>query len=263
VSNGNLIAIDVTPIAIDTWRGIRFFVGVFSDRAGFDVVFLQWQGRRKSPMRWGQFLLCGWPGLAHLWLRGSYPALGLAIGFAMMLNLALMATFLWPALLGDVFPAIAWPVVCFTWLTSTATALRAVQHLSVPPKMSCQREQDGIPEEKINKIGWTEPDQTREAASHTLFNRAQREYLMGHWSEATILLRRRLDQTERDVEARLLLATLYRRTGKLVLATEELKQMERFDDAVHWAFEIGRERGLIEEALEDGNSVAVPEQGSL
>ncbi len=201
-------------------------------------------------MRWGQFLLCGWPGLAHLWLRGSYPALVLAIGFALLLNLALVATFLWPALLGDVFPAIAWPVVCLTWLTSAATACRSVQHLSVPPMMNCQREQEQIPEEKNDEIDWTKPDQTGESASHTLFNQAQREYLMGHWSEATMLLRRRLDQTERDVEARLLLATLYRRTGQRERATEELKQMERFDDSVHWAFEISRERELIEQAAE-------------
>jgi hypothetical protein len=78
-----------------------------------------------------------------------------------------------------------------------------------------------------------------------LFNRAQTEYLKGHWTEAESLLRRRLATAERDVEARLMLATLLRRTKRPDLALEQLHEMERFDESVHWEFEIRRERELI------------------
>ena len=82
-------------------------------------------------------------------------------------------------------------------------------------------------------------------SSHTLFNQAQREYLRGHWTEAESLLKRRLKLAERDIEARLLLATLFRHTERLDWASEQLLQLEKYDESVHWNFEIRRERELI------------------
>ena len=197
-------------------------------------------------MRWGQLILCGWPGLAQLWCRGSYRALLVAVGFSILLNLALISTFLWPALLGDIFPAVAWPIIFIAWLVSALTSVRLMEQLSAPPKMSSEQERDEFSEEKIGKIACDLTSDCNREMSHTLFNRAQREYLMGHWSEAESLLKRRLSQAERDIEARLLLATLFRHTSRFDLATEQLKQMEKFDDSVHWSFEIYRERQLIE-----------------
>ena len=176
-------------------------------------------------MKWGQLLLCGWPGLAHLWLRGSYPALIGAIGFSLVLNLALVATFLWPALLGEFFPVIAWPIIFLVWLISCWTSLSVVQQLSGPPKMSSEQERNDFSAEKSGIINYDSQSDLDEAPSHTLFNRAQREYLKGHWIDAETLLKERLDQAERDIEARLLLATLFRHTGKLDLASFQLEQM--------------------------------------
>ena len=198
-------------------------------------------------MRWGQLLLCGWPGLAHLWLRGSYPGLILAIGFSLVLNLALVSTFLWPALLGEFIPAIAWPIIFLVWLVSTWTSFDLVERLSAPPKMSSELERNDFSAEKSRIINYDSQSDLDETLSHTLFNRAQLEYLKGHWTTAETLLKERLNQAERDIEARLLLATLFRHTGKLELATDQLGQMERFDDSVHWNFEIQRERSLIDQ----------------
>lgn len=197
-------------------------------------------------MRWGQLLLCGWPGLAQLWLRGSYPALFWAIGFSILLNLALVSTFLWPALLGDTFPVIAWPILFCIWLGSTLISLRMIDELSVPPQMAAEQERSGFSDEIVGKTdNDCQSDSTGEI-SHTLFNRAQREYLRGHWSETESLLKARLNQTERDIEASLLLATLYRREDRFDEALSQLTQIEKFDDSVHWRFEIDRERQLIE-----------------
>lgn len=198
-------------------------------------------------MRWGQLLLCGWPGLAHLWLRGSYPGLVLAIGFSLVLNLALVSTFLWPALLGEFIPAIAWPIIFLVWLVSTWISFDLVEHLSAPPKMSSEQERNDFSAEKSRIINYDSQSDLDGTLSHTLFNRAQLEYLKGHWTTAETLLKERLNQAERDIEARLLLATLFRHTGKLELATDQLGQMERFDDSVHWNFEIQRERSLIDQ----------------
>ena len=198
------------------------------------------------PMRWGQLLLCGWPGLAQLWLRGSYPALIWAIGYSILLNLALVSTFLWPALLGDTFPVITWPILLVAWLVSAIISFRMVEELSSPPAMACEQERIGFSAENDGKSENDSQSDFEGKNSHTLFNRAQREYLKGHWSETESLLKRRLKQTERDIEANLLLATLFRRTGRHVEAVEQLSLLEKFDDSVHWNFEIDRERQLIE-----------------
>jgi predicted Zn-dependent protease len=80
----------------------------------------------------------------------------------------------------------------------------------------------------------------------TLFIQAQREYLGGHWEEAETLLRRRIENTPRDVEARLLLVTMLRHTRRLDLARNQLHEMMRFDEALEWEFEVDREQQLIE-----------------
>lgn len=205
-------------------------------------------------MRWGQLILCGWPGLAQLWLRGSYPSLIWAIGFSLVLNLALVSTFLWPALLGNVYPAIAWPIIFLVWLVSTWASLTVVEQLSAPPKMSSEQERNEFSPENEGIINCDSQPDLDTVASHTLFNRAQREYLKGHWTEAESLLKQRLIQAERDIEARLFLATLYRHTDKLDFASDQLDQMEKLDDSVHWKFEINRERQLIDQIREELDS---------
>ncbi|MCH2180662.1 MAG: hypothetical protein MK108_01530 [Mariniblastus sp.] len=75
----------------------------------------------------------------------------------------------------------------------------------------------------------------------TLFNRAQGEYLKGNWLEVERILKGRLKHSDRDVESRLLLATLYRHTRRPELARAELESLKRFDESVHWDFEIRNE----------------------
>ena len=228
-------------------------------------------------MRWGQLLLCGWPGLSRLWLRGHGPSLLIAVGFSILLNLALVSTFLWPALLGEAFPALAWPVIGLIWLGSLLVSLRMTPSWSKPPQMAAVAERDQFAtqitenHEEVNKqpesaesdSGDFEAADGDEAAvdesnttlQRTLFNQAQTEYLKGHWDEAEMLLSRQIDSDERDIESRLLLATLFRRIGNLDDATHELKQLKRFDDAVHWQFEIEREHQLIDRERQSDLSV--------
>ena len=48
-----------------------------------------------------------------------------------------------------------------------------------------------------------------------------------------------------------MLATLNRRIGELDEAEQQLKQIQRFDDAIHWKFEINRESELIDREREE------------
>jgi cytochrome c-type biogenesis protein CcmH/NrfG len=80
-----------------------------------------------------------------------------------------------------------------------------------------------------------------------LLAKAQQEYLKRDWFETEVLLQRVLRDDRDDVDARLMLATLYRHTGRLEEADETLSQLERMEGAGKWKLEISRERNLISE----------------
>ena len=126
-------------------------------------------------MRWGPLLLCGWPGLARLWFRGQWSSLWIAIAFSILLNLALVSSFLWPWSLGETFPLIAWPLIFLVWIASTTATYRNLPALMTVPGHS----------------------QTSIDTSDALFIQAQREYLMGHWTEVESLITRCLDKSAR------------------------------------------------------------------
>ena len=188
------------------------------------------------PAQWGPILLCGWPGLAGLWFRGHFSSLLLAIGFSVLLNVALISSFLWPWSLGETFPAVAWPLILLVWSVSAVLAYRRLpDYLAIPAseKVADQRSGD------------------------TLFIQAQSEYLKGHWEEAKSLLKRQLNQNHRDVEARLLLATLFRHTRQFTAASQMLREIEKFDEAYEWRFEISRERELLNQVQQhEGENLA-------
>ncbi len=170
------------------------------------------------------WLLCLWPGLARSWTRGDWPSLALAITFAAMLNLALVTSFKWPELLGDGFPTLIWPILAAVWIVS---AMISHHDLSARQKKQ-QTAADLSPV----------PD--------TLFIQAQREYLKGNWADAETLLNRRLRFRSRDVESRLLLATLLRHRHRFADASVELETLARFDESEPWKFELDRERKLLQ-----------------
>ncbi len=176
-------------------------------------------------MRWTPIFLCGWPGLARLWTKGHWNSLWVAIGFSLLVNLALISTFVWPQLLGKDFPLIVWPLILVVWIVSAWVAYRSLPELLT--------------------IG-AEPTEVDTESIDTLFIRAQNEYLKGDWATAEQFLIRRLELDPRDVQSRLLLATLFRHSRRLKLAVEQLDELNKFDESIHWNFEIDRERQLIE-----------------
>jgi tetratricopeptide (TPR) repeat protein len=179
-------------------------------------------------MNWGPVLLCSWPGLPGLWYRGQASSLFVAAGFSVLFNLALVSTFLWPWFFGETFLLVTWPILLLFWTSSACMTYKSLPDLmSVSPIPSPPQDSSSIPND-------------------TLFIQAQSEYLKGHWPEAESLLRRNLQTSPRDIEARLLLATLLRHSRRLDDASEELENLLKYDQSINWISEIRREQKLID-----------------
>lgn len=169
------------------------------------------------------WLLCLWPGLARLWTRGEWASLILAIGFGAMLNLALVSSLRWPELLGSGFPTLIWPILTGIWIVSALISHYELKQRRI--KRNSSADLSPVPD--------------------TLFIQAQREYLKRNWEAAETMLQRRLQFRPRDVEARLLLATMLRRLGRWDESLLELETLGRFDESEPWTFEIAAERSAI------------------
>jgi len=166
--------------------------------------------------------------LAGLWLRGQWTSLVVAIGFSLLLNFALVSTFVWPALLASEWKIVIWPVVLFSWLVFGWISWRFLDQPQVAPE-------------------------TLTESDDTLFNQAQDEYLKGEMTQAELLLAQRLQKEPRDAEARLLLAAICRRSGRHSNALHQLGKLRKLDNSIRWQFEIDREEQLIEAAWENSN----------
>lgn len=183
-------------------------------------------------------LVCLWPGLPQLWIRGAWSGLALALGFTALVNVLLLASLVWTQWLPWSFLLAGWAAVGMLWLFST-----------------------------IVSLGWLGASGRQASAEdgEELFREAQTHYLKGNWYEAETLLNQRLSRNGRDIDAQLLLATLKRHTGRLDEALGQLEQLERLEHAMKWYQEIARERMLIararaEQGAEKEESVAPPSQ---
>lgn len=156
--------------------------------------------------------LCIWPGLVRLWLKGDFFSLLVASSFALLLNLSLLSTFVWTQWLGEYFPAISWPVLLAFWVGSLIVSRRALVEF--------------------------ESNTATHKHSDALFIAAQTEYLKKNWIEAEALLTRRLRNSPRDIESRILLASVLRRLQRFDQAKKHLIQLGKFDESAVWREEI-------------------------
>jgi hypothetical protein len=179
---------------------------------------------------------CLWPGLPALWVRGQFGGLVAAVAFGSLLNGALLAT-LAPAVLPDAFTGtasrvVAWLLVLGFWMVGVWRA--RTQSSAGPTKVdpTCDR--------------W--------------FGEAQTEYLKGHWVEAEMLLTNLLARHPADVEARLLLASVQRRTKRMDEANQTLRELAALPAAGRWAREIQSELQKIAD-MKPGESERDDERG--
>lgn len=170
-----------------------------------------------------RLILCLWPGLPQLWLSGAWSGLALAIGFAALLDLLLLTSSLWTEWVEGALRVAGWTAVAVLWGASMITGWRWSREYLADAERP--REED-------------------------LFPRALGEYLKGNWYEAEAACKSLLRRVSGDVQARLLLATLLRRTKRWPEAREQLETLSRLEAAASWEFEIADELERLAEAEE-------------
>jgi tetratricopeptide (TPR) repeat protein len=170
-----------------------------------------------------------WPGLPHIWTYGSWSALAVAVAAAGALSAVIVGNFGWTELIDPGVRKILWASLGILWIGSAI--ISAV---------------------KLRRRSDAKNDTTNEEP----FNQAIDVYLKGDYYQAERLLDKLLERNERDLDARLMLATLLRHTGRIDDAAEELDILTRFDGSEKWELEIYKERELLAEARKNAKDNA-------
>jgi len=178
-----------------------------------------------------RYLTLLWPGLPWLWLRGSMAGLVLALAFAVVLDVALLLSCVWTALVEWEMVLGLWVATAAIWIVATGSALSAFP--------------SPLP------VG-------RAAATEAQFVAARDAYLARDWLAAETLLRTLLRADPTDGEAQLLLATLLRRARRLPEATAAFEKLLRSDAGAPWKGTIHRELLRIRAASDTPQDAAEP-----
>jgi hypothetical protein len=158
---------------------------------------------------------CLWPGLSALWVRGRWSGLVVAAAFAALVNFALIVT-----LAAGLLPAAGlsrWPIAAGTWILVVGLWVLGI---------------------RFARQELSRPDAQPHAAIDNSLHEAQTHYLKAHWIESETLVRKLLVERPDDVEGRLLLATILRRTGRAAAAQRLLTELTADPAAAHWRWEI-------------------------
>lgn len=156
------------------------------------------------------YMTCFWPGLPELWWRGRLSSLPAAIGFGVAFNLILVTRFIYPEWFSGVLVKLTMWIGIAAWLFWSVKSIQELPLLLAPRTVS------------------DEPDH---------FADARDAFLRGEWHEAEGLLTDILAIESRDPPALLLLAGVYRRTGRLEAAQSLIQEISRLEAADGWWLE--------------------------
>ena len=98
-------------------------------------------------MPWATYL---WPGLPQLWHSGFVTALVLATGFAVLLNLLLLASFVWVELLSQWHLRLGWLAIGLVW---AATAIVSPWYTAGEAAPGEATSAEGLFREALNEAG--------------------------------------------------------------------------------------------------------------
>lgn len=185
-------------------------------------------------MRYPRKILCLWPGLPELWLQGRVSALAMAVAFSGLLQGMMLTSFVWPELAPTSVCAAGWIALLCIWLFAFGVSWRRMPYLAGERHREC---------------------------TDALFREAQTEYLKGNWYQAQSLLEQVLGQNVADVDAGLMLASLYRRVRRMGEAKEQLRRLGRFELSEKWKLEMQREFEQLDR-LESSSDVTTEDPAS-
>jgi hypothetical protein len=164
-----------------------------------------------------------------MWLQGSWSGLVVALGAAALLDVLLLVSFGWTELIGVGLRNIIWSLFAAAWIAAVFWS-----------KKQCRRQAI------VDSLGRNEDP----------FHQALDHYLKGDNYQAEQILEGLLRRNVRDLDARLMLATLLRRDKRLDEATQHLDVLGHFEGAEKWKLEIQQERELLAEARTEQASAA-------
>ena len=172
-----------------------------------------------------------WPGLPQLWIRGSWAGLAVAVGFTVLANTLLLAALVYTEWLSRDVKLIGFGSLVTVWLLAwwLSRDERSLGQARLDDELlSASSEADPV-EEKRDE----------------LFREAQQKYLENDWVATEQVLLKLLKRDARDIESRLMLATLWRHQGRYGESLRQLDRLERFEAAEEWKYEIAAEREAI------------------
>ena len=161
-----------------------------------------------------------WPGLVGLWRYGRWPFLCTALLFALLLDALLIVGFFWT----EYISSQGWTTLLLLSFLIWCLLLAASAHFA-------------------SRIRHTE----RADGDFNQYKTAACHYLRGNWFEAECTLNSILRRNPRDVEALLLLATMYRRTERPDEARQVLQTLDRLENSRYWTLEIHAEKEFAQE----------------
>jgi uncharacterized membrane protein YccC len=176
-------------------------------------------------MPWTVYL---WPGLPQICFHGSWSGLGLAIGTAAVLDILLLVSFGWTELVGPNLRNTFWVALGVAWIVAVVWSGRQCRRMVA---VGLEAEEDA-------------------------FGRAIECYLKGDAYQTEQILKELLRRNVRDLEARLMLATLLRRAKRFDEAKQHLDTLAKFEGAGKWELEMQEERDLLAEARTEVASAA-------
>ncbi len=166
----------------------------------------------------------------------------MAVGFTALANTMLLASLVWREWLSGDALRIGYAALAVIWLT--AWWLSRTQRREARAETTV----DGLPDAAETNARRSQLDE--------MFREAQLRYLVNDWIAAEQELLKLLKQDARDVEARLMLATLWRHQGRREEALRQLDRLERLEAADKWREEIAAERLRLQQP----STLALPER---
>jgi len=156
-----------------------------------------------------------------------------AVGFTALANTMLLASFVYRQ-----------------WITGDAlwigySALAATWLLALWQSLVVRRE--SIAEAAAIESSEPSPSEAKRSQLDQIFREAQQRYLESDWVATEKLLLKLLKQDARDIEGRLMLATLWRHQGRHEQALRQLDRLERLEAAEKWRHEIAAERQRLKQ----------------
>ncbi len=176
------------------------------------------------------WLLLLWPGMAALWVRPTLTAWLGSAAMAVVFHLALATTILWPEWLSPGERAFLWIALGVAWLSGVAWSYQFIRR---------------------------ENARQHRPPAEDPFPAATAAYLRGDLAGAESLVREILRECPRDMEAALLLATIWRRRKQFDAAEKLLRNLARLELAAPWLWDIERELLRIQKCREESAAEAL------